>query len=322
MRLRSLAFAFVPFLFAACGGASSTPTAPTVNCAVSVPQTSISITAAGGSSAIPVTATAGCAWTVTSSQSWLTITSGAGATGNATVTVSAAENTGTERTAIVTIGGVQVTVTQAAAPPPIVFNPVPPNPVVGVAYAYQFTAIGGTGSFTYSLEAGAGVPPIGIVLSANGAMAGTTTSTAAATFGVCATDTAARSVCRRVTLAPTAATTALAVLGNWGGNIILNTGCTAPLPQVFPWTGTIRTATGGGIEIVVSVPRLSVANETHAVTITGQRMTFTVDINGPYTFVADFSADFRSLSGSFIGSNCTVQSTVVTPAGTWTGTRQ
>lgn len=322
MRLRSLAFAFVPFLVVACGGGSSTPTAPTVNCAISVPQTSINITAAGGSSAIPVTATTGCAWTVTSSQSWLTITSAAGATGNATVTFSAAENTGSERTAIVTIGDVQVTVTQAAAPQPIVFNPVPPNPVVGIAYAYQFAAIGGTGSFTYSLETGAGVPPIGIVLSVNGAMAGTTTSTAAATFGVCATDTTARSVCRRLTLTPTAATTAAGAIGNWSGNIILNTGCTAPLPQAFPWTGTMRIAAGGGIEIVVSVPRLSVANETHAVTITGQRMTFTVDINGPYTFVADFSADFRSLSGSFTGSNCTVQSTVVTPAGSWTGTKQ
>jgi len=322
MRLRSLAFAFVLFLVAACGGGSSTPTAPSVNCAVSVPQASINIAAAGGSSAIPVTAATGCAWTVTSSQSWLTITSGAGATGNATVTFSAAENTGTERTATVTIGGVQVTVTQAAAAPPIVFNPVPPNPVVGVAYAYQFTAIGGTGSFTYSLETGAGVPPIGIALSPNGSMAGTTTSTAAATFGVCATDSAGRSVCRRFTLAPTPALTAAAVIGNWSGNIILTAGCTAPLPQVLPWTGTIRTAPNGGIEILVSVPRLSVSNETHAATITGQRITFTVDINGPYTFVADFSADFRSLSGTFTGSSCTVSSTVVTPTGTWTGTKQ
>jgi hypothetical protein len=153
-------------------------------------------------------------------------------------------------------------------------------------------------------------------------MAGTTTSPAAATFGVCATDATGRSVCRRITLVPTAATTAAAVIGNWSGNIILTAGCTAPLPQVFPWTGTIRTAANGGIEIVVSVPRLSVSNETHAATIAGQRITFTVDISGPYTFVADFSADFRSLSGTFTGSNCTIQSTVVTPTGTWTGTKQ
>jgi len=322
MRLRFLAVTCVVFFVAACGGGGSTPTAPTTNCAITVPQASLNIAAGGGSSAIPVTATAGCAWTVTSSQSWLTITSGTGATGNATVTFSAAENTGGERTAIITIGGVPVTVTQAAAPAPIVFNPAPPNPVVGVAYAYQFTASGGTGSFTYSLETGAGSPPTGIVLGPNGSMAGTTTSTAAATFGVCATDAAARSVCRRLTLTPTAATTAAAMFGEWSGNIILTVGCTAPLPQVFPWTGIVRIAATGGIEIVVSVPRLSVVSQPHPVTITGQRITFTVDIDGSYTFVGDFSADFRSLSGTFTGSSCTVQQTTVIPAGTWTGTKQ
>ena len=57
-------------------------------------------------------------------------------------------------------------------------------------------------------------------------------------------------------------------------------------------------------------------------TIIGQRITFTVDIDGPYTFVADFSADFRSLSGSFTGRSCTVPPTVVIPTGTWTGTKQ
>jgi hypothetical protein len=124
--------------------------------------------------------------------------------------------------------------------------------------------------------------------------------------------------------APTAnaATTAAVANGTWSGNIVLTVGCTAPLPQVFPWTGTIRTAASGAIEIVVNVQRVGVSNETRAAEITGQRITFTVDIDGPYTFVADFSADFRSLSGTFTGSSCTVSSTVVTPTGTWTGTRQ
>ena len=322
MRLRSLAFVAVSFFVAACGGGGSTPTAPTASCAITVPQTSINITAAGGSSAIPVTAAGNCAWTVTSSQPWLTTSPSTGATGPATLTVSAAENTGSERTAAITIGGVQVTVTQAAAPPPIVFNPAPPDPVVGVAYTYQFTAIGGAGSFTYSLETGAGSPPTGIVLNPNGLMAGTTTSTAVAAFGVCATDTAGRSVCRRFTLTPTAATTAAAATGNWSGNIILTVGCTAPLPQIFQWTGTIRITSNGVIEIVVSVPRVGVSNQSYPVTITGQRITFTVDIDGPYAFVGDFSANFTLLSGSFTGRSCTVQSTTVVPAGTWTGTKQ
>jgi hypothetical protein len=321
-RLRWIAFALLPVLAAACGDGDSTPTAPTASCPVTVPQASITITAAGGSSSIPVTAAGGCAWTVTSSQSWLTITSGPGATGSATVTFSAAENTGSERTAIVTIGGVQVTVTQAAAPTPIVFNPVPPNPVVGVAYSYQFTATGGTGGFTYSLEAGAGSPPSGIVLSPSGSLAGTATNTAAATFGVCATDSAGRSVCRRFTFTPTAATVAVAATGSWGGNVVLTAACTAPLPQIYPWTGTIRAAAGGGIEMVVSVPRLGIDGVPHPVTINGQRITFTVNLDGPYTFVADFSADFRALSGTFTGNSCTVGATTVIPTGSWIGTKQ
>ena len=124
--------------------------------------------------------------------------------------------------------------------------------------------------------------------------------------------------------APTAntATTAAAANGSWSGNIVLNVGCTAPLPQVFAWTGIIRTAANGGVETVVSVQRVGVSNETHAATITGRRITFTVDIDGPYTFVGDFGADFRSLSGTFTGRSCNILSTVVTPTGTWTGTKQ
>jgi hypothetical protein len=164
--------------------------------------------------------------------------------------VQAAENTGTERSAIMTIGTVPVTVTQAAAPPPIVFTPAPPNGTVSTPYNFAFAATGGSGSFTYSLETGVGFPPIGLVLAPNGVLSGTPTQAGAPPFGVCATDTTGRSVCRRfnITIAP-AATTGGAANGNWGGNIVLQVGCTQPLPMNYPWT--IRTAANGGTELVI-----------------------------------------------------------------------
>ena len=321
---RLLALIVFPFLVSGCGGGGGTPSSPTpaANCTITVPQTTMNVTATGGASAIPVTAGTTCAWTVTSNQPWLTITSGTGGTGAASVTFTVAENTGEARTATVTIGGVAVAVTQAAAPPPIVFNPAPPNPVVNTAYTYQFTATGGAGSFTYSLETGVGFPPIGIVLSPSGSLAGTTTSTSPATFGVCATDTTGRSVCRRVTLTPAPATTGGAANGNWSGTIVLTDGCTTPLPMNYPWTGTFRAAASGGTELVVSVPRAFVFSEVIPVTITGQQLSFTIDFDGPYRFVANFSADFRSLNGTFTGSNCSVPPVTKIPTGTWTGTKQ
>jgi hypothetical protein len=320
MRRLLIALAFVPFLVSACGGSS--PTAPTP-CTITPAQTAVNVSATAGSTAIPVQAGSSCAWTVTSSQPWLTITSGTGATGVATVTFSVAENTGEARTATVTIGGVVVTVTQAAGLPPVVLNGNPPNPVVGVAYNFQFTAQGATGSFTYSYETGVGFPPIGIQLNQNGTLTGTAINTNAGTFGVCVADSTGRQSCRRFTLTPQPpATTGGAANGNWSGTIVLQVGCTAPLPSNYPWTAIIRTAANGGTEMVVSVPRALVFNEVHPLTITGQRLTFTVDFDSLYTFVADFSADFRSLSGTFTGGNCNIPPTIVIPSGTWNGTKQ
>ncbi len=74
--------------------------------------------AAGGPATVGVTVAAGCAWTATTTADWITITSGAAGSGNGTVALTVAANTGAERTGAVTIAGQIFTVRQAAAPPP------------------------------------------------------------------------------------------------------------------------------------------------------------------------------------------------------------
>ena len=90
--------------------------AVTGSCSYTISPTSATVVAAGGSSTLAVTTSSGCAWTATSSQSWLTITSGAAGTASGTVSYSAAANTaGASRSAVVTVGGKTLTVTQTAA---------------------------------------------------------------------------------------------------------------------------------------------------------------------------------------------------------------
>lgn len=73
--------------------------------------------ASGGSQLVTVTSSvAGAAWTASSSQSWLTVSATSGA-GSATVTLTAQANSTTStRSAVATIAGVQVTVTQPGLP--------------------------------------------------------------------------------------------------------------------------------------------------------------------------------------------------------------
>ena len=69
----------------------------------------------GNSAPITVTAPAGCSWTSVPSATWITITAGATGTGNGVVTFSAAANPGSPRTATITIGGQDHTVTQGSS---------------------------------------------------------------------------------------------------------------------------------------------------------------------------------------------------------------
>jgi hypothetical protein len=85
-------------------------------CTYSVTPTTQTIAASGGVAPAIAVSTAGtaCAWTATSNVPWVTVLSGASGVGNGAVIYEVAANTGSSRTATLTIAGQVVTVTQGA----------------------------------------------------------------------------------------------------------------------------------------------------------------------------------------------------------------
>lgn len=89
------------------------PNTSAPGCTYELSPGGLAFTAAGGNGTISVTAQQGCAWSVSGAPAWI-INSTSGA-GTATLTFQAAANSGSARTATVTIGGVSFAIEQAAA---------------------------------------------------------------------------------------------------------------------------------------------------------------------------------------------------------------
>ena len=83
-------------------------------CTFTLSPTSISAGAAASTATITVTTGSACAWTAASNDAFITVTSGASGTGNGTVGVAIAANSGGARTGTLTIAGQTVTVSQGA----------------------------------------------------------------------------------------------------------------------------------------------------------------------------------------------------------------
>ena len=86
-------------------------------CSYSIDATQLSAPASGATSTVAVTAAGGCSWTAVSQVSWIAVTSGASGSGNGTVNLAVAANSGASRSGVVTIAGQTYTVTQAAGSP-------------------------------------------------------------------------------------------------------------------------------------------------------------------------------------------------------------
>ena len=96
---------------------STSPTAPTPTCTYNISSTSVSVAGAGGTAFLTVTAGAGCAWTASSNSGFVTLTSAASQTGNGTVNLTVAENSGDARNGTLTVAGQTVTISQASGDP-------------------------------------------------------------------------------------------------------------------------------------------------------------------------------------------------------------
>jgi hypothetical protein len=101
-------------------------------CTVTINPTSQSVAAAGATGiTVAVAAPNGCSRPATSNVPWITVASGATGTGNGTVTLNVAANTGSARAGTVTIGGQTFTVNQAAAGPVCSYSIDPTSQTVG-----------------------------------------------------------------------------------------------------------------------------------------------------------------------------------------------
>jgi hypothetical protein len=112
---------------------------------------------------VTVSTAAGCAWTAVSQSSWISVESGASGSGNGSVSLRVAPNTGAGRTGTVSIAGQPHTVSQSAAdgtPPPNPPGPTPPSPTPPVCtFALSSKAVtvapaGGSASVSVTVSDG------------------------------------------------------------------------------------------------------------------------------------------------------------------------
>jgi hypothetical protein len=120
--VRRLSWLMTVVALVAAGGCSdktesTSPAAPTPTCTYNVSSTTVSVAGTGGTAFLTVTAGAGCAWTASSNAAFVTLTSAASQSGNGTVNLTIAENSGDARTGTLTVAGQTVTVSQAAGDP-------------------------------------------------------------------------------------------------------------------------------------------------------------------------------------------------------------
>lgn len=124
-------------------------TPATTVCTVTVSPTLISANTGAGSAPVTISANVStCDWFTTTGAAWLSVTPTSG-TGNGTVTVSYATNTGAARSGTVTVAGSTVTVTQAGATIPTLTMTCPANRTTAslngapVAVSYPLAATSG-----------------------------------------------------------------------------------------------------------------------------------------------------------------------------------
>jgi hypothetical protein len=229
--------------------------AQTPSCSFNVTPSSQSAPAAGGSGTFTVTTASGCAWTASSQTGWLSLTGGASGSGSGSVTFAAAPNSGAARAGTLTIAGVAVTVSQAAAPVSCTYAVAPlsqsftlagglGNATVTTPDTCQWTATSGTPWITVlSGASGNGNGPVSFAVAANVGNARTgTLSIAGETFTV----SQAGVVPCTYSIAPTSQS--IGAAGGAGSAVTVSTaaGCAWTATSNATWISVTAGASGSG----------------------------------------------------------------------------
>jgi len=250
-------------------------------CSFGLAPSSLTIPAAGGSSNVSVTAGAGCAWTASSGTQWLTIASGASGSGNGTVSVTAAANTGVARAGTVTIAGQAYTVNQpsgcsfGAAPTTIAINALGGNTNVTVTAAAGCTWTASSGVNWVTIASGAsgtgnGTTTLSVGINIGGSRSGTAT-----VAGQTITINQAATLCQ-VSVNPTSRS---AKANGDDDTVAVSAGAGCPWTAVsnVSWITVTSGSSGSGNGTVAYTVARNTTNATRSGTITIAGQTFTVN---------------------------------------------
>ena len=243
----------------------------TTGCAVTISPESQSFTPSGGTGDVAVTAPTGCAWAATSNAPWLTITQGSSGSGNGTVRLSVAGNTGPARSGTLTIGGRTLTVNQAGA---CAFGISPQQQPVAAAGGSVNVAVTTTAGCTWTAASNASW--ISIAQGASGTGQGTVTLSVASTTGPARNGTATiagntftvqqASGCT-FSVSPTSRSHNANGGGNSSFNVTTNSACSWKAVSNVPWITIASGADTGNGRVDYDVGRNTGAARTGTITV-------------------------------------------------------
>jgi hypothetical protein len=263
------------------GGQTFTVT-QTAGCTFSIAPASRQIAAAGGTTTAAVTAAGSCAWTATPSVPWISITAGGSGTGNGTVQMTVAANTGAARSGTVTIAGQTFTVSQDSGCTFTVAPESPSSPAAGGSIRIQVTASAGctwtatssTPWITVPANAGGnGNGSVDLGIAANTGPARTGTATVAGRTITVSQEPAA-STCT-ISLDRTTQTIPAAG-GDFSLSVTAPAGCAWTASSSQGWTMITSGSTGSGNGTVEFNVRNNPSGNVRTATITVGNQTFTL----------------------------------------------
>ena len=260
-------------------------------CTYSLSRTSDAIDATGGKRAILVTAGPSCPWTAKSNASWITVTGGASGTGNGTVSIDVAPNTGLERSGTVAIAGQIYTLSQTAAGAPVpecTFSLSSASQSIGAAGGpVSLTVLAGGGcAWTAASHApwltitagtsGAGDGAVQISVAANGSSAARTgTATIAGQSFTVNQSGVSSTPCAYSLSASSQSVGAASTTGSVG--VTTDTGCAWSATANVSWLSITAGASGTGNGTVQFSVAANTDSTPRAGTLTVAGQTFTVD---------------------------------------------